>query len=365
MNRRLGTHKVLSLSLVGITINLGLFACNQSEDRGQTAQLLYRAIQTPCGETIAEASSRVNVAYTFTGYEQDSQLAMLDAGARFYNSSLCQFLSIDPVASPGSSYQYADGNFLNRVDLDGRKDTPANPLTMSAYAILLRGQTRKWSWNPEKWVDNPYTGERAKYAPPFIQEAFEIGYMIEDTRVLGLNALQWATSVYGGYQTLRWAKFQWNISRGRPTNSSVPRRTSTPVVISDPQTAIDAMPKLTVGEDEYRTALFGESYGGNAGPGRAAVNAYLNSNGEIIAFGNSQNIGGPIHELDAHQQITRITFIHNYNLKTGPDYMTAHAQIESVLDLEKLSAEAQQQILQEVQTFNQSQLVETIRFDEK
>ncbi len=120
MNRQLGVHK--ALSLVGILIGIGMFACNQSEEQTQTARILYRALQTPCGKTLVETGSREDVDYAFTGYERDNTLHLLDAGARMFDSTTCQFTGTDPIDHPQmSSYAYAANNPMNNVDPDGRQ----------------------------------------------------------------------------------------------------------------------------------------------------------------------------------------------------------------------------------------------------
>ncbi len=127
LNERFGALKVLSL--VGIAISLGVFACNQSEDQTQTAQLLYRSLYTPCGRTMVETGFLEDVDYTHTGYEQDSRLAMLDAGTRFYSSATCQFSGLDPAPQSErlgiSPYQRSGNNPLKNVDPDGRQFGPA------------------------------------------------------------------------------------------------------------------------------------------------------------------------------------------------------------------------------------------------
>jgi len=65
----------------------------------KTAQVLYRAVHTPCGETVVEIGSRESLDYTFTGYERNDALSMFDAGARFYDPVLCRMIGVDPIAA--------------------------------------------------------------------------------------------------------------------------------------------------------------------------------------------------------------------------------------------------------------------------
>ncbi len=81
-------------------------------------------MNTPCGKQLpAQINQLANGPdYRFTGYENDVELNMLDAGARFYSSKLCQFTSTDPIDHPGvSTYGYANNNPTNLVDPDGRQ----------------------------------------------------------------------------------------------------------------------------------------------------------------------------------------------------------------------------------------------------
>ncbi len=76
---------------------------------------------------------------------------MLDAGARFYSSRLCQFASTDPVDQPGeSSYTYVSNNFLNTIDPGGRQDKRAIP---SADVIRNYLNIRIHSNKPLNWLN--------------------------------------------------------------------------------------------------------------------------------------------------------------------------------------------------------------------
>ncbi len=177
MNKRCGAHKVLSL--VGIAISFAISACNPSEERAQNAQVLYRAINTPCGGTLIETGSRESVDYTFTGYEPDFQLAMLDANARFYDPDLCQFSGVDPVDKPGNAYKYAANNPLRFVDPDGRDDRRAVPENIKAqigfrakllvkmekrYALLLSmANQRRTLWS----INTPLSDEQHHFIRNF------------------------------------------------------------------------------------------------------------------------------------------------------------------------------------------------------
>jgi len=71
----------------------------------------------PFGQDSQENSGR----YEFTGKEFDSDPGLNYFGARYYNPELGRFLTIDPVMQGFSSYGYAGGNPLTRIDPDGRR----------------------------------------------------------------------------------------------------------------------------------------------------------------------------------------------------------------------------------------------------
>jgi len=110
------THAVVLLALTGIATALGISAC----DEGGVAQgkVTYRALYTPCGQSLKENSHPVD--YTFTGQEIDIALASQDFGARTYFPSFCQFASGDPIDPSGTSaYAYPHNNPLRFVDPSG------------------------------------------------------------------------------------------------------------------------------------------------------------------------------------------------------------------------------------------------------
>ncbi len=66
---------------------------------------------------------------------------MLDFGARQFSRKLCRFLSVDPIDDPSASlYRYADNNFLNKIDPDGRQDQSVVRLVRFDFD-LSRGAT--------------------------------------------------------------------------------------------------------------------------------------------------------------------------------------------------------------------------------
>jgi RHS repeat-associated protein len=79
----------------------------------------------PFGEPfIDQRATSYDIRYKFTGKEMDSETGYQYFGARYYNSDISVWLSVDPLADkyPSmSSYMYTAGNPVMLVDPDGRK----------------------------------------------------------------------------------------------------------------------------------------------------------------------------------------------------------------------------------------------------
>ncbi len=132
-----GGVKVLSLSL---SLSVAIFlACDQG-DLGNTkaGQIVYRANYLPCGKALPVETEPLDQdpSYTFTGYDKDDALSLLDAGARMFDATTCRFTGMDPVIQPSmSSYAYASNNPINYVDPDGRE--PVSITVGAAYLLYL------------------------------------------------------------------------------------------------------------------------------------------------------------------------------------------------------------------------------------
>ncbi len=114
--------RVLSLSLVAAIF----LACDEGRTTNTKAgQVLHQAIYLPCGKPLSEIGAQAaKPNYTFTGYEQDDALLLLDAGARMLNSTTCRFTGIDPKDQPSmSAYTYAANNPMKFTDPDGKQFT--------------------------------------------------------------------------------------------------------------------------------------------------------------------------------------------------------------------------------------------------
>ena len=79
----------------------------------------------PFGEDyIYQRTNSWNIPYTFSGKEKDSETGYSYFGARYYDSDISVWLSVDPLSDkyPSmSAYMYTAGNPVMLVDPDGRK----------------------------------------------------------------------------------------------------------------------------------------------------------------------------------------------------------------------------------------------------
>ncbi|QOJ28869.1 MAG: RHS repeat-associated core domain-containing protein [Ignavibacteriales bacterium] len=88
--------------------------------------VVYAADYWPYGEKMAEYNSGTGTVqrYIFTEKERDTETGYDYFGARFYDSDLGRWMTVDPLADkyPGwSPYNYVMGNPLNSFDPDGKE----------------------------------------------------------------------------------------------------------------------------------------------------------------------------------------------------------------------------------------------------
>src|SRR5574344_343828 len=85
---------------------------------------IQRLLYMPFGEPLYDyRNTSYNSRYTFSGKERDTETGYSYFGARYYNSDLSIWLSVDPMADkyPGlSPYTYCANNPVKLVDEDGR-----------------------------------------------------------------------------------------------------------------------------------------------------------------------------------------------------------------------------------------------------
>jgi RHS repeat-associated protein len=107
----------------------------------------YQHLQyMPFGETsVSQKISWWSTPYQFTGKEKDDETGYNYFGARYYNSDLSVWLSVDPMAGlfPAySGYQYVRSNPMNRIDRWGLYDDPAAAARDRRIAVGLYGDDR-------------------------------------------------------------------------------------------------------------------------------------------------------------------------------------------------------------------------------
>ena len=114
-----------------------------TDNTGRPIQHLH---YLPFGEDwVDQRNSSWNAPYTFSGKEKDVETGYCYFGARYYDSGLSIWLSVDPMSDkyPSMSpYNYCANNPIILVDPDGRKIIPTSQLLVnpSMNAILTTTQ---------------------------------------------------------------------------------------------------------------------------------------------------------------------------------------------------------------------------------
>ncbi|HEX2868063.1 MAG TPA: RHS repeat-associated core domain-containing protein [Ignavibacteriales bacterium] len=87
--------------------------------------------------------------YKFTGKERDSETGLDYFGARYYDSKICRWMSVDPLAdlNPGiSPYAYCHNDPINRIDPDGMDDEPNVLPTVFVTAKRQPQDLKQMTW---------------------------------------------------------------------------------------------------------------------------------------------------------------------------------------------------------------------------
>ena len=91
-----------------------------------TGALVQHIEYVPFGETfIDERNGNWSTPFLFNGKEKDEETGLHYYGARYYDSRLGVWLSVDPLGEKKpwmTSYHYCSNNPMNRIDPDGRDD---------------------------------------------------------------------------------------------------------------------------------------------------------------------------------------------------------------------------------------------------
>ena len=91
--------------------------------------------ESPYGKVLREFNPATDARCLSTYHERDKETGFDYRGARFYDSDLGRFLSLDPHAIdyPSlSDYNYVAGNPVLLIDADGKD--PTYPITVRAFA---------------------------------------------------------------------------------------------------------------------------------------------------------------------------------------------------------------------------------------
>ncbi|MEZ4755490.1 MAG: RHS repeat-associated core domain-containing protein [Flavobacteriales bacterium] len=91
----------------------------------QVPTLLHAADYYPYGSILRQHINGAQEKYLTTHHERDLETGLDYRGARYYDSDVARFLSLDPLAVQRASlspYNYVSGNPISRIDPDGKLD---------------------------------------------------------------------------------------------------------------------------------------------------------------------------------------------------------------------------------------------------
>ncbi len=144
MQNQIFTRNMLALASFALPLISSVTSCN-TDAPPKGGRVLDRTVYTPCGDPISKSDlSATAVNYTAFGHEAEKTLDTLDFGARHFSSKLCRFFSVDPVDDPtGSTYRYADNNFLNSIDPDGRQEKKMAPSDWEKFLANVQVAMRR------------------------------------------------------------------------------------------------------------------------------------------------------------------------------------------------------------------------------
>ncbi|MFK8103977.1 MAG: RHS repeat domain-containing protein [Saprospiraceae bacterium] len=100
-----------------------VFCGNQTNGEPMSYEVEYVGDYFPYRKTIREYIKRKKEKFLTTEHERDEETGLDYRGARFYDSDIGRFLSLDPLAiefADVSPYNYVLGNPISLVDPDGR-----------------------------------------------------------------------------------------------------------------------------------------------------------------------------------------------------------------------------------------------------
>ncbi|MFJ9854733.1 SpvB/TcaC N-terminal domain-containing protein [Streptomyces sp. NPDC101150] len=154
--------------------------------------------------------------YRFTGRERDAETGLYFHGARYYAPWLCRWTSCDPVDTPQASpYEYAHGNPVALVDLDGRDPTPPTH-TIDDILEFVRNQAgfeAGASTSPGA-INRTALNFSSKAASPFGTAAHgRVGGVLQELQQLGV---QGAERIYADVRVIGGAITDIGVPPGGP-----------------------------------------------------------------------------------------------------------------------------------------------------
>jgi len=115
----------------------------------------YMADYYPYGKMLREYTVGKPEKYLTTHHERDQETGLDYRGARFYDSDIGRFLSVDPLAADFgnlSPYNYVMGNPISLIDPDGR--SPRDGYTTYVDGMKVEGSEENyWNREGEKFVE--------------------------------------------------------------------------------------------------------------------------------------------------------------------------------------------------------------------
>lgn len=142
----------------------------------------------PFGKTLREYHSNEIENYMTTQHERDGETGFDHRGARIYDSDVCKFLSLDPLASKYqhlSPFNYVANNPITFVDPNGKeivaKDAKSKALVLSTMKYAF-GENHGFSFKNDRLVHNGVTPSDIKEGQGvmfiYMKEAAESSYPI-------------------------------------------------------------------------------------------------------------------------------------------------------------------------------------------
>jgi len=105
-------------------------------------EIVYAGDYYPYGKVLREFDNGDGDRYLTTAHERDKETGLDYRGARYYDSDVGRFLSLDPLAkefASWSAYNYVLGNPVMLIDADGKKPTDWFVNKKTGTVIYIKG----------------------------------------------------------------------------------------------------------------------------------------------------------------------------------------------------------------------------------